>query len=53
MSEGTGNEADQFQSGDICFEFSVQCLCSAANVPSFQSMLADYRFMFHSIRLAQ
>ncbi len=39
-------------SGNICFKFSVQCLCSAANVPLFKSMWADYRFLSQSIRFS-
>ncbi len=42
-----------FYSGNLCFEFSVKCLCSAASVLSFQSMWADFRFLFNLIRLAQ
>ncbi len=28
MNVGIGNEARSFISGNICFKFSVQCLCS-------------------------
>ncbi len=32
MNVGIGTEAAQFHSGNICFEFSVYCLCSARKV---------------------
>jgi len=30
MNVGIGNEAAQLNSGNICFEFLVQCVCSGA-----------------------
>jgi hypothetical protein len=43
MKAGTGN----FISGNICFEFSVYCLCSAARLDSLRVVPLDRLLLGH------